>query len=151
MVTMVLTRPGSRGAVLEQSTEFAVESMFQKLHQVIVRAFRPRQRQLRLAAGDEEVCLFAEGKDVWRFRWDEVVRIETYKRDIFSVDLVCLDFFIESREVPCRTHEDMQGFPDLRERMQCRFSSISEGWTQQVAFPPFATNQTVLYDRNAVS
>ena len=130
---------------------FAFESMFQKLYQVIARAFRPRQRQLRLAAGEEEVRLFAEGREVWCFRWDEVVRIETYKRDIFSMDLVCLDFFIVSREVPCRTHEDMQGFPELRECMQRQLSSISESWWQQVASPPFATNHMVLYDRNAVA
>lgn len=125
--------------------------MLQKFQAAIARAFGTRQRELRLAVGEDEVRLFAEWKEIWSFRWDEVVRIETYKRDIFSMDLICLDFFTDSRQAPCRTHEDMKGFPDLREHMQRRFSSIGERWLQQVALPPFAANHTVLYDRKPIS
>jgi len=128
-----------------------MNNMFQKLLAAMRRVFRPRQRELRLAVGEDDVRLFAEGKEVWCFRLNEVVRIETYKRDIFSMDLVCLDFFVESRPLPCRTHEDMKGFPDLRGQMQRRFSSISGRWFQRVASPPFAVNHTVLYEKKTVS
>jgi len=42
-------------------------------------------------------------------RWDEVTRIETYKRDVFTWDMICLDFFVESRQLTYPTHDEMQG------------------------------------------
>jgi hypothetical protein len=109
--------------------------------------FRRRRENLRLAANDDEVSLLANDKEAWRFPWNEVERIETYKQDLFSVDLICLDFVVESRKLTYHTHEDMQGFRDLWESMCRRFPSIDEHWLPQVASPPFATNRKVLYQR----
>ena len=106
--------------------------------------FRRRRENLRLAANDDEVSLLANDKEAWRFPWNEV---ETYKQDLFSVDLICLDFVVESRKLTYHTHEDMQGFRDLWESMCRRFPSIDEHWLPQVASPPFATNRKVLYQR----
>lgn len=109
--------------------------------------FHPREREMHLVVGEDDVALLDQRNEVWRFRWEEVTRIETYKRDIFSMDLICLDFFVESRQLTFKTHEDMKGFPALRERIHARFPCIREGWWQKVAFPAFASNHQVLYDK----
>lgn len=123
--------------------------MFQKLHTILEKAFHRRKEELRLAVTADEVRLLKDGAEVWRFRWDEVTRIVTYKRDLFSVDLICLDFFVESQQLTYTTHEEMQSFRDLCEQMQHSFPSIGEGWWSEVAFPAFATNEKILYDKPA--
>jgi len=123
--------------------------MFQKLHTIFEKAMHRRKEQLRLAVSDAEVQLFKDDREVWRFGWDEVTKIVTYKRDLFSVDLICLDFFVESQQLTYPTHEEMAGFRDLSERMRRLFPSISEGWWSEVAFPAFATNEKILYDKPA--
>jgi hypothetical protein len=97
--------------------------------------------------GDTEVRLFADDQAVWCFRWDEVTKIATCKRDLFSVDLICLDFFIESRQLTYPTHEEMPGFQKLCDRMRLLFPSINEGWWSEVAFPAFAPNEKILHDK----
>lgn len=106
------------------------------------------QEQPQLIVGDQDVQLLAHANELWNFRWEDVIRIEAYKKDMFSVDLVCLDFFVKSSDLSYRTHEDMKGFPDLRDRMQRHFSSIKNDWWQQVTRPPFAGNHTILYEQN---
>ena len=53
--------------------------------------FRRQRENLRVAASNDEVSLFANDKEAWRFPWNEVERIETYKQDLFTVDLICLE------------------------------------------------------------
>jgi hypothetical protein len=123
--------------------------MLQKLHNLVEKTLHRKQEQLRLAVSDDEVVLFADEREVWRFRWDAVTRIETYKRDLFSTDLVCLDFFVGSQDLTYPAHEEMQGFVVLREQLSSRFPSVGEDWLRQVTFPPFAANHRVLYERPA--
>ena len=121
--------------------------MLQKLRNFIER-IRPRKREyLRLAVTADRVTLYADGRESWHFRWDEVTRVETYKHDLFTVDLICLNFFIEGRQMMCPTDEEIQGFDLLCEHLQSRFPSIDEHWWQQVAFPAFAPNSRVLYEK----
>jgi hypothetical protein len=121
--------------------------MFRKLQIIFEKAFDRRKEELRLMMSDVDLALFKDGTEVWRFRWDAVTRIVTYKRDLFTVDLICLDFFLEPQQLSYSTHEEMQGFRDLCEQMSRLFPSIGEGWWSEVAFPAFTPNEKILYDR----
>ena len=123
--------------------------MFQKLHSIFEKTSQRQKEDRRLVVSDVEVALFRDSVEVWRFHWDDVTRIVTCKWDLFSVDLVCLDFVVESQQLIYQTDEDMQGFWDLCEQMHRLFPSISEGWWSEVVLPPFATNKKVLYDKPA--
>lgn len=105
-----------------------------------------QDEQLLLDVTETSVQLFSRHQEVWRFRWADVTKIVTYKRDLFAVDLVCLNFFVESRQLTFSTHEEIAGFRDLCDRMRCSFPSIGEAWSPEVAFPAFVPNEKVLYD-----
>jgi hypothetical protein len=105
----------------------------------------------RLMATDTEVQLFADDREIWRFRWDEVTRIVAYKRDLWTVDLICLDFFVASRQLTYQADEEMHGFRDMSDRMRLLFPSVGESWWPEVAFPAFVTNEKVLYDKPALT
>lgn len=123
--------------------------MLQKLQIFFEKAFRFRKEKLRLMISDTEVTLYKDGTELWRFRWDDVTRIVTYKRDLGIVDLICLDFSIARQNSTYPTHEEMQGFGDLREQMQHCFPTIGEHWWSEVALPAFAANEKILYDKPA--
>jgi hypothetical protein len=74
-----------------------------------------------------------------------VDRIVGYKLDLFTVDEICIELHIGDRAV--RFNESTPGWYQLLERLRRVFPSIPEGWDWDVTLPAFATNYTVLYER----
>jgi hypothetical protein len=120
--------------------------MFEKVKS-FASSFQRKPQQIRLDITDDVVTMFADGNEIWHFHWNAVTRIEAYKRDLFSTDLVCLDFFVESLKMTYPTHEEMQGFVALREQLHRHFPSVVKDWLPQVTFPPFTKNHRVLYEK----
>ena len=104
---------------------------------------------LRLFVADDSVTLFADDQHAWTFQWTEVTRVDTYKRDLFTVDMICLDFTVAARQLSYPTHDGMQGFDVLCRRLCDAYPSIAPDWWFQVAFPAFATQHSVLYEVKA--
>ena len=102
-----------------------------------------------LAISDEGATLLDGHTELWTFRWTEVSRIETYKRDLWVVDSICLSFFIESRQLWYHVDDELSGFDVLCRALSSYFPSVANDWWSTVAFPAFATNHTVLYDKSA--
>ena len=123
--------------------------MFQKLQSIFERAFRQKEEKLRLEVSADEVTLFSDDREVWQFRWDAVTRIDTYKRDLLTTDMICLDFFVGSRQLTYPVHDEMQGFGVVCAQLRRHFPSVEEDWLPQVTLPPFATNHKVLYEQTA--
>jgi hypothetical protein len=121
--------------------------MFAKLQTLWKQAARRSREQPRLEVTDDEVALFDHRGEIWRFRWANITRVETFKRDLFVVDMICLNFSDDDRRLTYRTHDDMSGFDTLCERLRQHFPSIAVDWWSQVAFPAFETNHCVLYVR----
>lgn len=82
--------------------------------------------------------------------WSEVLRVVSFKRDLFTVDLICLQLtFMELESV--EVDEDMGGWQEFVEALPGSLPGarpFSE-WFKDVAFPAFATNETIVYDRNS--
>ena len=102
---------------------------------------------MRLIITDVGLRLLKRDNEVWAFRWEDVTRVETYKRDLLSVDMVCLDFSVEAQQSVYPTHDEMDGFDILCRELARYFPSVPEDWWSGVAFPAFATNHRVLYQK----
>jgi hypothetical protein len=76
-------------------------------------------------------------------------KIETYKRDLFSVDMICLDFSTDAHGVVCSAGDEMEGFNELATQLTHYFPSIPADWWSEVASPAFATKHRILYEREA--
>lgn len=79
-------------------------------------------------------------------RWSDVTRIEAFKRDLGTVDTICVAIQIDGKngvkewiELP----EELEQFNALLCEVERRFH-ISSDWWSKVAFPAFATNDTNL-------
>src|SRR5580658_3725667 len=52
------------------------------------------------------------------FSWDKVLTVETFKRDLFSVDCICLAF--ETPNGWIEVNEDMKGWRDFLSEVETR-------------------------------
>ncbi|MCE9609266.1 MAG: hypothetical protein K8R23_03465 [Chthoniobacter sp.] len=84
--------------------------------------------------------------------WKAIDRLTMFKRDIFSVDLICL--FIEfSGDCVIEFDEDMEGWKAFIDALPHHLSGCkpSEEWFFDVAFPAFAANPNEIYRRQTPS
>jgi hypothetical protein len=91
------------------------------------------------------------GFDVINFReekasilWPEVVRIYAFKRDLLTVDLVCLAF--QRANASCfEIDENMEGYEALLAQLPVVFKGFDEDWWRKVVKPAFATKLTEVW------
>ncbi|MCC6357786.1 MAG: hypothetical protein IT450_03505 [Phycisphaerales bacterium] len=90
-----------------------------------------------------DVCTLVEKGRSLILAWDTVTGIAAYKRDLFSVDLVCLALFRDGDE-PVEFAEDMPGWDEFTDALERRFG-VRSGWYSQVCLPPFALSWLTLW------
>jgi hypothetical protein len=69
--------------------------------------------------------------------------IHAFKRDLFTVDLICLAFSLPDGVV--QVDEEMVGYQSLLAELPSHYPGYYAGWWEKVAHPPFATNWTLLW------
>jgi hypothetical protein len=84
---------------------------------------------------------------VEEIRWAEVVEVAAYKRDCFSVDLMCVALI--GHENALEVSEGMKGWNELLDNLNeylpgCR---NKDTWYQEVMLPPFKENRTIIFRR----
>lgn len=77
------------------------------------------------------------------FRWEDVLRIDGYKRDELVVDAICLDIQFASNYVT--VSEDAANWREFLGALYARFPGIDRDWQQQILLPAFVENRMVLY------
>ena len=81
-------------------------------------------------------------------RWRDISRVTAFKRDLFTVDCICL-LFARPDGSEVELDEEMEGWKRFLESLPQHLPGckpLSE-WIRAVAFPAFETNPTLIYDR----
>ena len=75
-------------------------------------------------------------------------RVFAYKRDHWTTDTICLDFYAGDRGIG--VSENDEGYSELVEQLPGYIEGFppQNDWFAKVAFPAFETNFTVLLDRS---
>lgn len=89
-----------------------------------------------------------DGRVIWSFTWDELVEIVAFKRDMFTVDDICLGFRVKGKSDFFVCDEEMAGWQELQETLAHRFGLNHCQWVARIMFPPFVENWTVLWARS---
>ena len=82
--------------------------------------------------------------------WSEIVRVTAYKRDLFSIDLICV-FLSRVDDTGLEIHEDMNNWKDFIAALPKYLPGCmpAESWFPKVASPAFATNLMELFSLRA--
>ena len=80
--------------------------------------------------------------------WKDIVRLEAFKRDCFTVDLICLAICLQNK-TEIEINEEMNGWEPLMRRLPEYLPGCInfDKWYDVVAQPPFKENLTVIYRR----
>lgn len=86
------------------------------------------------------------------FELDQVRKAVVYKRDAWTVDLICCDVEVEAGD--CRqtwtSHEEAEGWDELMASL-ARLPGFDLDWFAKVSQPAFAPCTTVIYERRPVA
>lgn len=104
---------------------------------------RPTVQTVRVS--NRVVSLLIGDREYDHFRWDEILEIVTFKRDLFIHDDIRLAFRLDHGWL--EVGEDAQGWSELTEQMRRQFPEIPTDWYTTVMFPPFETCYRLLYKR----
>ena len=98
---------------------------------------------------DGEVILELKKTPRRSFPVDTIHKVIAYKADLYTTDLICLR--IESSDQAIDIHEEMSGFYELHTTLSWEYGLFDESWVLDIAMPPFASNPTVLYEKQSQS
>ena len=85
-----------------------------------------------------------------RIAWSDIVRVVAFKRDLLTVDCICLAI-ATTDGTTTEVNEEMEGWEAFTGGLPKHLPG-SKDWTEcfsEVAFPAFATNETVIFERNS--
>ncbi len=103
-------------------------------------------REEILITFDSEYMYYRRDENIGeQLSWDSVLEIFTFKRDLFTVDLICLGFRIDNEGVYFEIDEEMKGYKELESFLLTRFKGIKKEWFSDVASPAFETNLVSLW------
>ncbi len=110
-----------------------------------------RDTQYQIVCDGSGVCVswltMENTKGLVSFAWDTVNVVDTFKRDLFNVDCICLAF--ETAEGWIEANEDMQGWRDFLAMVESSLPGFPPlaSWYGKVMLPPFETNHARLWER----
>ena len=85
-------------------------------------------------------------KELKKIKWTQIQSIFAYKVDLLTTDEICIDVFCDY-DISFRVTEETAGWFVFLERLKEQFPTIEEDWNINIAQPAFATNLTLVYDR----
>lgn len=85
-------------------------------------------------------------------RWDQVQQVTAFKRDLYTVDMLCLLLLYGVEGKILEVNEQMEGYNDLVGAMETHLPNATPwaAWFFAVAFPAFAANSLCIYRQNGV-
>ena len=111
----------------------------------------PNQRWQRLQEDkgkfiyEDDGLIYPFSDGIQKIKWAEIERIAGYKTDLMTTDEIRMD--IQWKGQTWTLTEETPGWYQLLKRLHDTFPSIPEDWEGAIIQPPFATNYTILYER----
>lgn len=81
--------------------------------------------------------------------WNEIRKVTAYKEDLITVDCIHVNIELEN-DISFTVHEDLSMYNEFIEQLEENIE-IKPAWFQEVAFPAFERNETVIYEKSKIS
>ena len=90
-------------------------------------------------------------RELGSVKWPEIARVLAFKQDWGTYDEICLAVDFGDPLQNLVIGEGCDGYQSLLECLELHLPNCRRGWWCDVAFPAFATNLTVLFEREPLS
>ncbi|HVX86945.1 MAG TPA: hypothetical protein VH253_19330 [Phycisphaerae bacterium] len=107
---------------------------------------RDQLRRVRRKIVIDAEGFHAQGMSV---AWAALDAVWAYKRDLFAYDEICVLFHHGAGQA-LEVGEHDEGFMDLLKEMERRLEGLPARWYTDIMFPPFSTEERVLWRREGV-
>lgn len=79
--------------------------------------------------------------------WSEILAVDVFKRDLFSIDLICLWLWRLHSDEPLEIDEEDPFWSEIKSALERSLPGIvaERCWFRSVAFPAFETNHQRIY------
>ena len=78
--------------------------------------------------------------------WNEIEEINVYKKDLMTVDLICMDIIFKNTFITFS--EETPDWDILVDKLKEIFNNIQRDWDTEIVSSPFKTNFKTIYKRN---
>jgi hypothetical protein len=80
--------------------------------------------------------------------WTEIKTLIAYKKDLFAVDIICLDIILEN-ETLFKINEETKGWFKFLEHSKVKLEITDKTWEMNIAVPAFEPNTTIIFDKES--
>lgn len=111
------------------------------------RIFYPLSKEKKIIFTYTETGFYTENNK--HINWSSVNRVIAYKEDLITVDCIHVNIELEN-DISFTVHEDLSMYNEFIEQLEENIE-IKPTWFQEVAFPAFERNETVIYEKSKIS
>ncbi len=115
--------------------------------QILAEQFLKDQENLGFFEYNDKGFSLTDYKVVTQYNWSDIETIFGFKEDQMTTDEICLDIFFNNKS-SIRLTESTLGWYQFNKRLTKAFPTIPENWDGEIMLPAFATNITLLFDKN---
>ena len=115
--------------------------------QILADQFQKAQADIGFFAYTDTGFNLQEHRGVTHYNWADIETIFGFKEDRFTTDEICMDIFF-SDKTSIRLTESTPGWYQFNKRLNNAIPTVSDNWDTEVVQPPFATNMTLLFDKD---
>ena len=101
----------------------------------------------RIEISDKGFSIFQGRKHLGDVAWNNIRKVAAFKRDLLTVDAVCLRILTYEPDQYWELDDDVAGFWDLSARLKSELPGYEQNWEEHVVKPAFKENWRLVFDR----
>jgi len=101
-----------------------------------------RKQKLHLLKNGFEIN---DGTTLINIKWDEIEKIDAFKRDLLTEDQICLEIHVSKKIFYCS--ENFEGWVKFEKELKNQLSELDKNWFSKVTQPPFEESRITIFPK----
>ena len=87
-----------------------------------------------------------DGTNISNIKWDEIEKIDAFKRDLITEDQICLEINVNNKQFYCS--QDFDGWIEFEKELQIQLTELDKNWFSKVSQPPFEESRVTIFPKS---
>ena len=103
---------------------------------------KKRDQELHLIKNGFEIN---DGTSTSIIKWDEIEKIDAFKRDLLTEDQICLEIHVNKKLFYCS--EDFEGWTEFGSELKIQLVELEKNWFSKISQPPFEGSRITIFPK----